>query len=283
MIESRNTLARYGIRLRKSWGQNLLVDKEILEKIIGAAKLKENETVLEIGPGVGALTRKLAERVGRVIAVEIDPLLVKLLKEELKEYNNITIIQADILKHNLKSLLPTTYYPLPTRLKVVANLPYYITSPILLHLLEEKEKVESMVIMVQREVGGRILAAPGGREYGLLTIAVQYHTEPCLVTYVPKASFSPQPRVEGIVLGLKVLNKPRVKVKNEDIFFKTARAAFAKRRKMLINSLSMGIGLEKKKIEALLLEAGIDPKRRAETLSLQEFAQLSDVFANYNK
>lgn len=274
--ETRSILRGYGIRPRKRWGQNLLVDERILEEIIEAAALKEGDTVLEIGPGIGTLTRRLIDNAGRVIAIEIDPLLVKLLKEELKDYDNIDIIQADILKLNLSSLF--TNYQLPvTMIKVVANLPYYITSPTLLHLLEEKDGIESMVIMVQKEVAERILARPAGKEYGPLTIALQYHTEPELVTYVPRTSFWPQPKVEGAVLRLKVLAKPRVEVRSEEVFFKIVRAAFSKRRKMLINGLSMGLGLEKRGIESHLAAAGIDPARRPETLSLQEFARLSDL------
>jgi 16S rRNA (adenine1518-N6/adenine1519-N6)-dimethyltransferase len=278
--ETRRTLTRYGIRLRKRWGQNLLVDEGILEKIVEAANLKEGDTVLEIGPGIGTLTKRLARKAEKVITVEIDSLLVKLLKEELKEYNNIEIIEADILNLDLSSLF--TSYQLPvTKIKVVTNLPYYITSPLLLHLLEEKERIASMVIMLQREVGERILGRPGGKEYGLLSIAIQYHTEPEFITYVPKASFSPQPKVEGVVLRLIVLRDSRVKIRDEGLFFKIVRAAFGKRRKTLLNALSMGgLGLKKEEINSFLLEAGIDPKRRAETLSLEDFARLSNLFAN---
>ncbi len=278
--EAKRVLAREGIRLRKGWGQNFLIDKKILEEIVSTASLKGNDIVLEIGPGGGALTKELAKKAKQIVAIEIDPLLVNLLKEELEEYPNVTIIQGDILKFDLSSLL-TDYQPLTTKIKVVANLPYYITSPLFSHLLKEKEKIGFMVIMVQKEVGERILAQPGSKAYGLLTIFLNYHTEAEFIAHVPRRSFLPPPKVEGMVLKLKVLERPRIEVESEDLFFKITRIAFTKRRKMLVNALSMGLGLEKKKAESLLLMAEIDPKRRPETLSLQEFGRLSDVFEDH--
>ena len=208
----------------------------------------------------------------KVIAVEVDSALVRLLGRELRDYKNVEIIEADILKTDLSKLLP----PSSPKLKVVANLPYYITTPVIIHLLEKRDFLESMIIMIQKEVGERIIASPGGKDYGSLSILVQYYAIPELITPVASSSFIPRPKVDSSVIKLKVADAPRVKVDDEKLFFRVVRGAFGKRRKMLPNALS-GAGFDKEKVVDLLNRMGLNPKQRGETLSIQEFAALSNL------
>jgi len=270
--QTKQTLRKYGLRLRKGLGQNLLIDDDVLEKIVEAASLTKDDLVLEIGPGLGVLTKRLASLASKVIAVEIDSALVGLLGRELRDCKNVEIIEADILKTDLSKLLP----PSSPKLKVVANLPYYITTPVIIHLLEKRDLIESMIIMIQKEVGERIIASPGGKDYGSLSILVQYYAIPELVTPVFSSSFIPRPKVDSSVIKLKVADAPRVKVDDEKLFFRVVRGAFGKRRKMLPNALS-GAGFDKEKVVDLLNQMGLDPKQRGETLSIQEFAALSNL------
>ncbi|MBU0567275.1 16S rRNA (adenine(1518)-N(6)/adenine(1519)-N(6))-dimethyltransferase RsmA [bacterium] len=270
--QTKQTLRKYGLRLRKGLGQNLLIDDDVLEKIVEAASLTKDDIVLEIGPGLGVLTKRLASLASKVIAVEIDSALVGLLGRELRDCKNVEIIEADILKTDLSKLLP----PSSPKLKVVANLPYYITTPVIIHLLEKRDLIESMIIMIQKEVGERIIASPGGKDYGSLSILVQYYAIPELITPVASSSFIPRPKVDSSVIKLKVADAPRVKVDDEKLFFRVVRGAFGKRRKMLPNALS-GAGFDKEKVVDLLNQMGLDPKQRGETLSIQEFAALSNL------
>ena len=272
--QTKQTLRKYGLRLRKGLGQNLLIDDDILEKIVKAASLAKDDLVLEIGPGLGVLTKRLASLASKVIAVEVDPALVRLLGRELRDYKNVEIIEADILKTDLSNLLP----PSSPKLKVVANLPYYITTPVIIRLLEKRDLLENMIIMIQKEVGERILASPGGKDYGSLSILVQYYAIPELITPVSSSSFIPRPKVDSSVIKLKIADAPRVKVDDEKLFFRVVRGAFGKRRKMLPNALSAG-GFDKEKIVDLLNQMGLDPKQRGETLSIQEFAALSNLLS----
>ncbi|MBU1615549.1 16S rRNA (adenine(1518)-N(6)/adenine(1519)-N(6))-dimethyltransferase RsmA [bacterium] len=270
--QTKQTLRKYGLRLRKGLGQNLLIDDDVLEKIVEAASLTKDDIVLEIGPGLGVLTKRLASLASKVIAVEIDSALVGLLGRELRDCKNVEIIEADILKTDLSKLLP----PSSPKLKVVANLPYYITTPVIIHLLEKRDLIESMIIMIQKEVGERIIASPGGKDYGSLSILVQYYAIPELITPVASSSFIPRPKVDSSVIKLKVADAPRVKVDDEKLFFRVVRGAFGKRRKMLPNALS-GAGFDKEKVVDLLNRMGLNPKQRGETLSIQEFAALSNL------
>lgn len=270
--QTKQTLRKYGLRLRKGLGQNLLIDDDVLEKIVEAASLTKDDLVLEIGPGLGVLTKRLASLASKVIAVEIDSALVGLLGRELRDCKNVEIIEADILKTDLSKLLP----PSSPKLKVVANLPYYITTPVIIHLLEKRDLIESMIIMIQKEVGERIIASPGGKDYGSLSILVQYYAIPELITPVASSSFIPRPKVDSSVIKLKVADAPRVKVDDEKLFFRVVRGAFGKRRKMLPNALS-GAGFDKEKVVDLLNRMGLNPKQRGETLSIQEFAALSNL------
>jgi 16S rRNA (adenine1518-N6/adenine1519-N6)-dimethyltransferase len=265
-------LKEHNIRLKKRLGQNFLIDEGILNKIVASADLKEDDVVLEIGAGIGTLTKKLAAVTRKVLAVEIDGTLVKFLKETCRAYPNIEIIQSDILKVNLKKLLvPCT--------KVVANLPYYITTPIIVRLLEARELLSNIIIMVQKEVARRMVATPPGKDYGAFSLLVQYHTKPRIMTEVPKGAFLPPPEVTSCVVKLEVLPRPPVKVKDEEIFFRVVRAAFAQRRKTLQNTLSRlrELNLSKGRVSEILEQADIVPSARGETLSLKEFARLSNL------
>ncbi len=274
-------LREHGIRIKKGLGQNFLIDEKILNRIVEVAHLNKEDMVIEIGPGIGTLTKRLAEKVKKVLAIEFDEHLVRLLKETLRSYPNVEIIQGDILKTDLRKLAITDYRSPITKLKVVANLPYYITTPIIIHLLKAREILSNIVVMVQREVGRRMVAKPRTKDYGALSLLVQYYTKPQIVVKVPRSAFLPSPEVDSCVVNLEVLKKPAVEVKDEELFFKVVRAAFEQRRKALKNALSRtrDLRLSKKKVLEILEKADIGPLRRGETLSLEEFARLSNLIA----
>ncbi|MCK8826719.1 16S rRNA (adenine(1518)-N(6)/adenine(1519)-N(6))-dimethyltransferase RsmA [Natroniella acetigena] len=269
--KTREILREHNLRLKKGLGQNFLVDTSILDQIVEAAELSEDETVIEIGPGIGALTEKLAQSAGQVIAVELDQRLIPILEENLAAYDNVKIIEGDALKVDFDQLAAGDY-------KVVANLPYYITTPILRRLLEEDFNVTDIFVMVQKEVAERMAAQPGEKSYGVLSFGVQYYTQAEIQFKVPSSVFIPQPKVESAVIGLKLLEQPRVEVIDEDFFFKVIRASFQQRRKMIRNSLSKAanINLSREVVEQALEEVGIDSRIRGEKLSLEEFASLSN-------
>ncbi|WP_433944851.1 16S rRNA (adenine(1518)-N(6)/adenine(1519)-N(6))-dimethyltransferase RsmA [Paenibacillus sp. SN-8-1] len=275
---TKEIIQRHGFSFKKSLGQNFLIDQNILSKIVGAAELDETKGALEIGPGIGALTQKLAETAGKVTAVEIDQRLIPILEEVLEPYSHIKVVHGDVLKLDLRSLIETEYAGL-TGVSVVANLPYYVTTPIIMKLLEEHLPLENIVVMIQKEVAERMAAAPGGKEYGSLSIAVQYYCEPELVCIVPHTVFIPQPNVDSAVIRLKVRKEPPVQVDDEGFFFGVVQASFAQRRKTISNNLKTRFFANegREELERLLQEAEIVPSRRAETLSLDEFAKLSNV------
>ncbi|MDN5361583.1 MAG: rRNA (adenine1518-N6/adenine1519-N6)-dimethyltransferase [Moorella sp. (in: firmicutes)] len=269
-----------GLVPRKSRGQNFLVDANIVRKIARAAELGPGDTVVEIGPGLGALTQELAARAGQVIAVEIDRELLATLTETLAGKVNVRLVAGDALKLNFDHLVAESLGVQEGRLptyKVVANLPYYITTPILLHLLTSRFRIAVMVLMVQAEVGYRLLAQPGGKEYGALSVAVQYYTEPAIALRVPRTVFYPRPEVDSLVLKLTRRARPPVAVADEDLFFRIVRAAFNQRRKTILNALG-SLGREKADLTGVLARAGIDPRRRGETLTLVEFARISQAW-----
>lgn len=265
---------KYGFNFSKSLGQNFLISEHVVNEIVDGAEINEGDYVLEVGPGIGVMTYEIAKIAKKVLAVEIDSSLIPVLNETLEEYDNVEIINKDVLKVDIQSEIKDRLDA--SRPKVVANLPYYVTTPIIMKFLEEDIKVSDIIVMIQKEVADRINASPGSKSYGALSVAVQFFSDPSIVTKVPKTVFMPQPKVDSTVIRLKVLDEPRVKVEDRKYFFSVVRAAFGKRRKTLLNALSSGLGIEKALIEQVLLDTGIDPKRRGETLSIEEFGQLSN-------
>lgn len=279
---TKDILARHGFSFKKSLGQNFLIDPNILQRITETAGLTKETGVIEIGPGIGALTEHLARSAGKVVAFEIDQRLLPILDETLAPYDNVTVINEDVLKADVKGVVEREFAGFD-RLMVVANLPYYVTTPIIMKLLEDKIPVNGFVVMLQKEVGDRISARPSSKEYGSLSIAVQYYTEASIAFIVPKTVFMPPPNVDSAIIKLDVRSKPAVSVEDEDFFFLVTRTSFAQRRKTILNNLVNGLPGGKEKKEAIteaLEEAGIEPSRRGETLSLAEFAALAKVLAD---
>lgn len=271
----REIIKKHGFYFSKGLGQNFLIDSNILDKILEGANLGPQDGVLEIGPGIGTMTQAISKKVEKVIAIELDNNLLPILDETLVDCPNIQIVHGDILKLPLGEIL--NYHFSDKKVKVVANLPYYITTPIIMKLLEQELPIESITIMVQKEVAERIYASPGGKDYGALSVAVQFYSNLSIITNVPPTVFMPPPNVASTVIRLDVLEKPKVEVKDRKLFFKLVGAAFGKRRKTLLNALSTGnLGLEKETIRELLNNIGIDERRRGETLSLDDFASIAN-------
>ncbi|QEK13365.1 16S rRNA (adenine(1518)-N(6)/adenine(1519)-N(6))-dimethyltransferase RsmA [Crassaminicella thermophila] len=271
---------KYGFRFSKSLGQNFLIDENILYKIIDGAEVNKEDMVIEVGPGIGTLTQALAEEANKVIAIEIDKNLLPILSETLGDKDNVEIVNEDVLKLNLHKLIEEKCEGKPV--KVIANLPYYVTTPIIMKFLEEKVPVKNIVVMIQKEVADRMQAKPRSKDYGSLSVAVQYYCEPHIITKVPRSVFIPQPNVESTVIRLTVRDEPKVKVKDEKLLFAVVRAAFGKRRKTLLNALTnSGLGVDKEIIKKVLEESGIEGNRRGETLTIEEFAKLSDILYDY--
>lgn len=262
---------RFGIRMSKKLGQNFLINRNIVDGIVAAAEINEGEAVLEVGPGIGTLTQGLAQSGADVTAIELDKRLLEVLEHTLDQYDNVNIIQGDVLR------LPITEIMGNKSFKVVANLPYYITTPIIMSLLESNLDIERLVVMVQKEVAERMIATPGGKDYGALSVAVQYYTEPEIVLDVPPQSFLPAPAVNSAVIRCILRKEPPVDVKDEALFFRTVKAAFAQRRKTLSNTMKTA-GLSKEEIAEILKNANIDGKLRGETLSLDDFAKIANAW-----
>ncbi|EHG23940.1 16S rRNA (adenine(1518)-N(6)/adenine(1519)-N(6))-dimethyltransferase RsmA [Selenomonas noxia] len=273
---TRHILNAFHLRASKRLGQNFLVDAGVVQKIVAAAELTREDTVLEIGPGIGTLTQGLAETGARVVAVELDKKLPAVLAETLRGYDNVTVVPGDILKLDIPALINLGA---GERFKVAANLPYYITTPILMALLEQRLPIERLVTMVQKEVAVRMTARPGSKDYGALSVAVQYFTVPQMVTDVPPRAFMPAPAVTSAVIACRVREVPAVQPADEKLFFRLIRAAFGQRRKTLLNALT-GAGLTKEMSRAGLSAAGIAENMRGEQLSLEDFARLSDAVGN---
>ena len=282
LTQTRGLLRRSGIRARKGLGQHFLVDEEVLRLIIATAQLTPADVVIEIGPGLGVLTKELARLAGCVIAVELDDKLAATLKETLASFNNVTIINEDVLNIDPAALLEeqktkfSAEVSSPFSYKVVANLPYYITSPVLRHFLEASVKPQIMVVMVQKEVAGEIVAKPG--RMSLLSISVQLYGEPAIVGYVPAHCFYPAPAVDSAILKIVVYPQPAVEIADKESFFALVRAGFSAPRKQIANSLAHGLGLSKVEVLPLLERTSVVPHRRAETLTLEEWAHLWRVF-----
>ena len=272
-------LERHGFTFKKSFGQNFLTDTNILQKIVDTAEIDKNVNVIEIGPGIGALTEFLTENAAEVMAFEIDERLVPILEDTLRDHDNVKVINEDVLKADLQTRVKEFENPnLP--IKVVANLPYYITTPILMHLIESKIPFAEFVVMMQKEVADRISAEPNTKAYGSLSIAVQYYMTAKVAFVVPRTVFVPAPNVDSAILKMTRRKQPLVEVKDEDFFFRVSKASFVHRRKTLWNNLTSHFGKSeevKNKLEQALENAGIKPSIRGEALSISDFARLSDA------
>ena len=268
---TQHILNRFKLRADKRLGQNFLIDENVVRQIVEAAELSEADTVLEVGPGIGTLTQGLAESKAKVVTVELDTRLLPVLATTLEGYDNVRVVHGDILKVNIMEEVGAPEF------KVCANLPYYITTPIIFALLEKRLPMERLVAMVQKEVAERMAAQPGGKDYGALSVAIQYYTEPEIAFIVPPTSFIPAPAVDSAVIVCKRRSKPPVEVCDEALFFRVVKAAFSLRRKMLSNSLK-NMGIKSEQVAKWLELAGVDGKRRAETLSLEDFAKLTNSF-----
>ncbi|MGO3731801.1 MAG: 16S rRNA (adenine(1518)-N(6)/adenine(1519)-N(6))-dimethyltransferase RsmA [Vagococcus sp.] len=275
---TKDILKKYGFSFKKSLGQNFLTEPNILRKIASTAELTKEDNVIEIGPGIGALTEHLARDAGQVLAFEIDQRLIEVLDDTMSPYANVTIVNQDILKADV-STIARDVFKSDKPVKVVANLPYYITTPIMMHLLMSDVSIDSMVVMMQKEVADRITAVPNTKAYGSLSIAVQYYMEASLSFIVPKTAFVPQPNVDSAIIKLTKRQEPFMDILDEDFFFTVTRASFQQRRKTLWNNLISQFGKDdatKEWLTCSLEESQIDPKRRGETLSLEEFGLLSN-------
>ncbi|KHE71576.1 16S rRNA (adenine(1518)-N(6)/adenine(1519)-N(6))-dimethyltransferase RsmA [Halobacillus sp. BBL2006] len=274
---TKEILETYGFSFKKSLGQNFLIDVNILKNIIDHAGIDSSAGAIEIGPGIGALTEQLAQSADKVVAFEIDQRLLPILEETLSDYDNVDIINQDILKADVQEVVKRHFKP-GQPIRVVANLPYYITTPILMKLLMDRLPIDSITVMIQKEVADRMAAEPNTKSYGSLSIAVQYYTEARVAMNVPKTVFMPQPNVDSSVLHLEMRSAPPVQVKDEDFFFDLVKASFGQRRKTLMNNLARHFKgkMDKEELREKLDRVDIDPKRRGESLTMQEFAKLAD-------
>ena len=270
-------IKKYEFCFQKKFGQNFLIDGHVLDKIIAGAGVTKDDMVLEIGPGIGTMTQYLAEAAGKVVAVEIDRNLLPILQETLADYDNVKVIHADVLSLDLEKLVQEENGRRP--IKVVANLPYYITTPIIMALFEQHVPLANVTVMVQKEVAARMKSGPGSKDYGALSLAVQYYAEPYIVANVPCNCFMPRPNVDSAVIRLTRYEEPPVQVKDEKMLFKIIRASFNQRRKTLQNGLnnSSELNFTKDQIAAAIAEAGFSPSVRGEALTLEQFAKLTDI------
>lgn len=270
-------LKKYNISANKSLGQNFLIDDNIINTIVDSANVSRDDLVIEIGPGLGTLTSKLLEKAGMVIAIELDKRMIGILNERFKLYNNFELINDDVLKVNLKEIINNKSDSLK-KVKIVANLPYYITTPIIMKLLEDKLDVESITVMVQKEVAQRLAANPGDKLSGAITYSINYYCEASEVIVVPNSSFIPEPEVESEVIKLILRKEPPVKILDEELFFKFIKVCFMQRRKTLVNGISNSGLMSKQEITHLLNKLGLDEKVRGENLSMQDFANLVNEY-----
>lgn len=270
---TKDIVLKYNFRFTKSLGQNFLTDDTVLEDIVMGADITEDDYVIEIGPGVGTLTKELLKTAKKVTSIELDEKLIPILQEELKDFPNFQLVHKDALKVDYKELIGEEQ-----SVKVVANLPYYVTTPIIANLLNGKYNIKSITIMIQKEVGERIDAEPGTKDYGAFSLLAQYYCDTKIIRKVPPSCFIPSPKVDSVVIRLDILEKPRVQVKDEKLFFNVIRQSFNMRRKTLSNAMK-NIGLEKEKLKEAFERANIDSNRRGETLSISEFANLANVIS----
>ena len=271
----KSVMAKHGVTFNKGLGQNFLVDPEVCPAMAEAANLDENTCAIEIGPGVGVLTAELAKRAGKVLSFEVDDRLLPVLNETLEDFNNVEIINQDVMKADLKKIIEEKCSGMD--IAVCANLPYYITSPIIMLLLESKLPIKTVTVMVQKEAADRLCAEVGSRDGGAVTVAVTYYAESEKLFFVPRDSFLPPPKVNSEVIQLTIRKDPPVKVENEDNFFKLVKAAFSQRRKTAENSISSGLGIKKENVADALMKAGLEKTIRAEKMTMTDFAVLSDI------
>lgn len=277
-----DVLKKYHFSARKKYGQNFLIDAHVLDKIMEAAQIAPKDCVIEIGPGIGTMTQGLCERAGKVIAIEIDDALIPILKDTLSSYNNVTVVHADVMKTDLHQLIEEENQGKPV--KVVANLPYYITTPIIMSLFESGIPLKSITVMVQKEVADRMQEGPGSKDYGALSLAVQYYAKPEIVANVPPNCFVPRPKVGSAVIRLTAYEKPPVDAKDPAHMFRLIRASFNQRRKTLVNGLfnASELHYEKEQIAGVLKEMGLGEDVRGETLTLDQYATLSNRLLTLN-
>ena len=280
--KTKKIVEKYGFSFKKNFGQNFLVDERVLGKIVSSAEISKDDVVIEVGPGIGTLTQALAKEAYKVVAVEIDTTLVPILGELLSDFDNIEIINEDILKVDVNAIAEK--YP-DKKIKMVANLPYYITTPIIMNVLENHIPVESITVMIQKEVAYRMKAQPSTKDYGSLSLAVQYYCEPYLVANVPQNCFMPRPNVDSAVIKLTVMDKPKVQVNNKKFMFEFIKAAFSQRRKTLVNCIfSSGLlTLSKDEIGKMLNGLGYDERVRGESLTLEDYGKITDEAEKYIK
>ena len=280
--KTKKIVEKYGFSFKKNFGQNFLVDERVLGKIVSSAEISKDDVVIEVGPGIGTLTQALAKEAYKVVAVEIDTTLVPILGELLSDFDNIEIINEDILKVDVNAIAEK--YP-DKKIKMVANLPYYITTPIIMNVLENHIPVESITVMIQKEVAYRMKAQPSTKDHGSLSLAVQYYCEPYLVANVPQNCFMPRPNVDSAVIKLTVMDKPKVQVNNEKFMFEFIKAAFSQRRKTLVNCIfSSGLlTLSKDEIGKMLNGLGYDERVRGESLTLEDYGKITDEAEKYIK
>lgn len=279
--ETKYILSKYKISANKKLGQNFLIDDNVINQIIDKSNIQKDDLVIEIGPGLGTLTAKLLEHAGKVIAIELDDRMIKILNDRFKLYDNFSLLHEDILKVNLKELISKSKEEL-SNVKIVANLPYYITTPIIMKLLEDNLDIVSITVMVQKEVADRITARPGDKLSGAITYSVDYYAQAKNLIFVSKECFLPSPEVDSEVIYLKIREKPQIQVKNKDLFFKVIKASFMQRRKTLLNGLTnSGIVKNKEVAKKIIEEMNLSVDIRGEKLTTQQFAELTDLIEKY--
>ena len=282
--ETKFIMNQYQITANKGYGQNFLIDEEIVNSIIEKSNVNKEDLIIEIGPGLGTLTALLLEKAGKVVGIELDPKMITVLNNRFSLYDNFELIHNDVLKEDLNNIISTNFKNSNLKhAKIVANLPYYITTPIIMKLLEDKLQLDTITVMVQKEVAERLAEQPGGKETGAITYSIHYYTNPKIILDVPNTSFIPAPKVDSAVIQLQVLDKPNIIVKNEPTFFKVVKSSFLQKRKTLVNALSSAQIAEKSFLENMLNELNLDLKIRGEKLSLEEFGKISDYLFEHNK
>lgn len=271
--ETISILNKYGLRANKKLGQNFLISEDVVNEIVEKSDITSDDVIIEIGPGLGTLTKELVKRAKKMFAIELDENMIEILNTRFQVFQNLEIINDDVLKVDLKELTKDF-----SNIKVVANLPYYITTPIIMKLLEDRINIKSITVMVQKEVGERLCATHLDKEYGAISVSVRYYTNPQIIIDVPKENFLPSPEVDSCVIKLDLLENPRVELKNEKLFFRLIKGAFTQRRKTINNSLTC-TGKSKEEINEILQKLNIEPKLRAENLSLEDYARISDLMS----